>query len=62
MKKIILKIVFIIITVFIVVGSLFLIDYLIHKDDCCSPCKDEEVCMTVCSRCSLSDSLKRIFN
>lgn len=62
MKKIILKIVFIIITVFIVVGSLFLIDYLIHKDDCCSPCKDGDVCMTVCSRCSLSDSLKRIFN
>ena len=51
MKKNIKRI--IIAVVIIVVGvSIFLLsNYLIHKNDCCSCCKDGDVCIAMCCKC-----------
>ncbi len=51
MKKLILKIVSVIVIVVVLFAAILIIDTIRHKDDCCSPCDGEEICMTVCARC-----------
>lgn len=54
MNKMLKKILIIILSILLIIGSYFLYDYLKHKDDCCSCCpnlKEGEVCITGCCRC-----------
>ena len=56
MKKIIIGI----IIVFTIIATLFIADYIINKDSCCSCCKKNEVCpSTVCCRCHGFNIIKR---
>lgn len=47
MKKIIIAILILVIGIII----FLLANYLIHKDDCCSCCKDKDTCISMCCKC-----------